>query len=73
MFITRKQLEEEKAKAVEETQEKLWLRNRFDILEKRVYELEDRLRVLEYGPNDKCVVNANDGNEWHVAGEEVRV
>ena len=59
MFITRKQLEEEKAKAVDETQEKLWLRNRFDLLEKRVYELEERVRVLEYGVNDKCVANTN--------------
>lgn len=54
MFITRKQLEEEKAKAVEETQEKLWLRNRFDILEKRVYELEERLRRLECSQEKTC-------------------
>lgn len=60
MFITRKQLEEEKARAVNETQEKIWLRERLDILEKRMIELENRLRVLEYGPDDKCVANTNE-------------
>lgn len=35
MFITRKQLEEEKAKAVREFEEKQLVRTRFDMLEKK--------------------------------------
>lgn len=56
MFITRKQLEEEKAKAVSEAQDRIWLCERIDKLEQRVYELEDRLRRLEYPPDRTCDV-----------------
>ena len=52
MFITLKQLEEEKTKAVREFEERQWARDRFDTLEKRVYELDERLRQLEC-PQDK--------------------
>ena len=57
MFITLKQLEEEKTKAVREFEEKQWLRERFDMLEKRVYELDERLRRLEYPQNGTCDVD----------------
>ena len=60
MFITLKQLEEEKRKAVSEAQDRIWLCERIDKLEQRVREIEERLRVLEYGLNDKCVANANE-------------
>lgn len=60
MFITLKQLEEEKRKAVSEAQDRIWLCERIDKLEQRVREIEERLRVLEYGRNDKCVANADE-------------
>lgn len=56
MFITRKQLEEEKRKAVSEAQDRIWLCERIDKLEQRVCELEDRLRRLEYPPDRTCDV-----------------
>ena len=56
MFITLKQLEEEKTKAVREFEEKQWARERFDMLQKRVYELDERLRRLEYPQNGTCDV-----------------
>lgn len=56
MFITRRQLEEEKWKAVREFEEKQWEKDRFDTLEKRVYELDERLRRLEYPKNKTCDV-----------------
>ena len=56
MFITLKQLEEEKAKAVREFEEKQWVRERFDMLEKRVYELDEHLRRLECPPDKTCGV-----------------
>ena len=56
MFITRKRLEEEKAKAVREFEEKQWARERFDWLEKRSYELDERLRRLEYPQDKSCDV-----------------
>lgn len=59
MFITRKQLEEEKAKAVSEAQDRIWLCERLEKLEQRMCLLEDRLRALEYGINDKSVANTN--------------
>ena len=56
MFITLKQLEEEKAKAVREFEEKQFVRTRFDMLEKRVFQLEDRLRRLECSQEKTCDV-----------------
>ena len=56
MFITRKQLEEEKTKAVREFEERQWARDRFDTLEKRVYELDERLRRLECSQEKTCDV-----------------
>ena len=56
MFITRKQLEEEKAKAVREFEEKQWLMDRLDGLDKRLYELDARLRRLEYPQDKTCDV-----------------
>lgn len=56
MFITRKQLEEEKTKAVREFEEKQWARERFDMLEKRLFELDERLRRLEYPQDRTCDV-----------------
>lgn len=56
MFITRKQLEEEKAKAVREFEEKQWARDRFNTLEKRLFELDERLRRLEYPQDRTCDV-----------------
>ena len=56
MFITRKQLEEEKAKAVREFEEKQWARDRFDMLDKRVFQLDERLRRLECPQNGTCDV-----------------
>lgn len=56
MFITRKQLEEEKAKVVREFEERQWARDRFDMIEKRLLQLEDRLRRLEYPQNGACDV-----------------
>lgn len=52
MFITRKQLEEEKAKAVREFEERQWAMDMFDRLDKRLFKLDARLRRLEY-PQDK--------------------
>lgn len=54
MFITLKQLEEEKRKAVSEAQDRIWLCERIDRLEQRVREIEERLRVLEYVPDKTC-------------------
>lgn len=54
MFITLKQLEEEKRKAVSEAQDRIWLCERIDKLEQRVREIEERLRVLEHGLS-QCV------------------
>ena len=56
MFITRKQLEEEKAKAVREFEEKQWLRDRLDRLEKRTHELNERIGRLEYPQDKTCDV-----------------
>lgn len=56
MFITRKQLEEEKAKAVREFEERQWARDRFDMLDKRLHELDERLRRLEYPQDKTCDV-----------------
>lgn len=56
MFITLKQLEEEKRKAVSEAQDRIWLCERIDKLEQRVRELEERLRVLEYPQDKTCSV-----------------
>ena len=56
MFITRRQLEEEKAKAVREFEEKQWARDRFNTLEKRLFELDERLRRLEYPQDRTCDV-----------------
>ena len=56
MFITLKQLEEEKAKAVREFEEKQWARDRFDMLDKRVFQLDERLRRLECPQNGTCDV-----------------
>ena len=48
MFITRKQLEEEKTKAVNEIQEKMWLMERVEVLERKMLEVESSLRALEH-------------------------
>ena len=56
MFITRKQLEEEKRKAVSEAQDRIWLCERLEKLEQRMCVLEDRLRALEYGVDKTCDV-----------------
>lgn len=56
MFITRKQLEEEKAKAVKEFEEQQWVRDRFDRLYERLHELDERLRRLEYPQDKTCDV-----------------
>lgn len=64
MFITRKQLEEEKTKVVREFEERQWARDRFDTLEKRVYELDERLRRLEYSQDKTCdVEGVTNGGE----------
>ena len=54
MFITRKQLEEEKTKAVREFEERQWARDRFDALEKMAFKLDERLRRLECPQNKTC-------------------
>ena len=56
MFITRKKLEEEKAKAVREFEEQQWVRDRLDTLYKRLHELNERLRRLECVPDKTCYV-----------------
>ena len=58
MFITRKQLEEEKAKAVREFEERQWARDRFDTLELRVYKIDERLSQLEYSKEKSCDVES---------------
>lgn len=42
--------------AVREFEERQWVRERFDMLEKRVFELDDRLRQLEYPQDKNCDV-----------------
>ena len=57
MFITRKQLEEEKTKAVNEIQEKMWLIERVEVLERKMVEVESSLRVLECSQDKICDVD----------------